>query len=460
MKCLILCRDKNTDWLFNYVRGDSPYMLKFAGKHLLEFYIELASFAGIKELRIVSETPDKRLEEYFSSGEKWGMDISYSMAKENDTLELILKKNSAFVADNHLFIISGFIFIHLSDNKNLPFMSSSESVCIETENGAVFKIVPGFTDIKNYKDSDLQLFSIRSLKDFYKISMELLTNKTSCYVLPGYNNEDGVFIGQNVEISRNTKINPPVVIADSVRLKELVSIGPNAIIGSNVLVDKAAIVKDSIIYDASYIGLDLEIKNKFVYRKKLADIETGEIIEVTDNFLISEFSDTAAVRKPFFMFHFLGALFLFLLMLPLYIVLRLLQLLTRDVKYTKKTFYADANTEKLLSINIPVRYKGWNIFNHIFFKCSIFKVPHFLKVFTGELNLVGNPPKENSESMKEEIQDMEFYFPSVFSYVEMLQTPETEDFENNINDLFYCSNVSFWFNVRIIIRSLLGNLFK
>jgi len=463
MKCLILCRDKKVSWVSNYIQQDSPYMLKFVAKHLIEFYIDLASIAGIKELRIVNDTPDVALENYFSSGGKWGMDISYSISKESDSIEQILKKNNSFIDEDELFIISGFIFIHYNKNqKDFPFISSKTPTTIQSDNGGIYKLDSknSLEKVNNYKGDDVSITSIKTLKDFYTVSMDILTKKASDYILPGYNNETGVYIGQNVEISRNTKINAPVIISDNVRFKELSSIGPNAIIGNNVLVDKAAIIKNSIIYDASYIGLDLEINNKFIYKNKLADIETGEILEITDNFLISKLDHKSTIRKSMFILHFIGALFLLILMLPLYIILRFIQLLTGDIKYLTKIFYSNLEDEKSITLTIPERYKGWNLFNHIFFKLSIYKTPLLLNVLSGKLNLVGNAPIEKKDENKLILQELSLYTPAVFSYSEMLQTADTEPFENNINELYYCSNHSFLFNLIIIFKSLYGNLFK
>ena len=463
MKCIILCRDKNSSWVEKYVPGESPYMLKIAGKSLLEFYIDFVSLSGIEELRIVQESPDPSLEKYFSSGEKWGMDISYSPGRENDSLEQVLKKNASFVGSSPLFIISGFIFIKYDKNmKNTPFISSENSSSLETDNGGIYKLSSKETlkQTENYKGKDLSLESMKNLKDFYDISMDILMNSSSCYVLPGYNNEKGVYIGQDVEISRNTKINPPVIISDKVRLKELSSIGPNTIIGNNVIVDKAAVIQNSIVYDSSYVGLDLELKNKFIHGNRLADVDSGEIIEVIDNFLISEMSHTAITKKPFLLLHFLGALFLFVTMFPGYIILRILQFITNDVNYLSKTYCAGIDTDKKIVVDIPKRYSGYNILNHIFFKLSFYKVPQLLGVLNGNFLLVGNAPKEISDTAKDELKELETYHPSVFSFSEMLRTPDTEDFETHINELFYNNNVSFLFNIKIVLNSLFTNLFK
>jgi hypothetical protein len=463
MKCLILCKDEQASWITKYIRKESPYMLKFVTKPLLEFYIDLASLSGIKELRIVNDAPNTDIEKYFNRGEKWGLDITYSISKEGDSIEQTLKKNSSFAGDDDLLVFYGFIFVHYDRNlKKSPFVYAKSPLCIKTENGGIYKL-PSKSSLKNmktYKEDDISVSSIAGLADFYQISMDILKNRTANYVLPGYNNEPGIYIGQNVEISRNTKINPPVIISDNVRLKELSSIGPNAVIGHNVLIDKAAIVKDSIIYDASYVGLDLEVKEKFIYKQKLADIKTGEVIEISDNFLISELGNTQIANKPIFIFHFLGAFILALCMLPSYIILRIIQLITGDVKYITKSYHADSKSDKPIVLTIPERYHGMNLFNHLFFKLSIFKFPLLLKVLTGKLDLVGNAPKEITESSRDDIDELSLYVPAVFSYSEMLQTAKSEPFETQINELYYSSNRSFIFNITIIIKSLIGNLFK
>ena len=315
------------------------------------------------------------------------------------------------------------------------------------------------TDAKEYKGKDLVVSSIKELRDYFEISMDILKNKSSHFILPGYNNEEGIFIGQNVEIARNTKINAPVLLLNNIRLKELVSVGPNVIIGENVLIDTAADIKDSVVYDSSYVGMDLEIKEKFICRRKLADANSGEILEITENFLISGLARGEGERKPFFLLHWLGGLFLLVLMLPSYIILRILAMVTNDIKYSQGNYFL-SDAQNSIELKIPKRYSGWNIFNHIFFKFSLYKVPLLFKVLKGNLYLVGNSPQINNNTSKRDIEELDSYFPAVFSYAEMLQTDQTEAFENHINELYYSKHASFWFNFKIVILSLFRNLFK
>ena len=139
MKCLIFCRDFNTEWVLDYVQKNSPYILKMVGKPILEFYIDLASIAGIKDVRIVTETPDVAIEEYFANGDKWGLNISYSIAREGDSLEQIIKKNNSFVGESPLFLISGYVFIDYDkNNQEIPFLKSENPQMLKTENGALY----------------------------------------------------------------------------------------------------------------------------------------------------------------------------------------------------------------------------------------------------------------------------------------------------------------------------------
>jgi len=320
MKCLINCKDHFASWANEYFGDVAPYMLKILNKPLLEYYVDFCSLLKIEEIRIISDNPDVQVGEYFGDGSKWGIKISYGFAKINDTLKDIYLKNEAFCNNSDLFIIDGFVFIDyhrktssygfFSDKNPMKFLQCNTGRVLNVRHDKIKSISDcgGFAEVAN---AGFELKELSNIQQYYELSLDILKHKADNFVLPGYNNEPDVFIGQNVEMAKNMEFVKPVMIGNNVRLRTSAMIGPNTIIGNNVMVDSSTNIDNSIVYDYSYIGSDLEIKNKIIYRNSLISPGSGEIVRISDKFITSGINHLAITSLTRRIVHYFIALLMF-----------------------------------------------------------------------------------------------------------------------------------------------------
>ncbi|MCD4651521.1 MAG: hypothetical protein K8S56_07030, partial [Candidatus Cloacimonetes bacterium] len=237
MKALMFSPGADTKWLQNYFPHVNPYLLKIANKPLLEYFIDFCVLQHISEIRLVTGHHDTELEAYFGDGDKWGVELTYGLAKPKDTMKRVMLKNAAFCRNSELLIFYGYFFLHYNKNEpKYPFIineakdrsigdDNSSLIILSTREEQEWRVVIPLEFDK------LKLTSLESVRTYYRISMSILKEESSQYVLPGYSNEEGVFIGRNVTYPMSMFPEKPLMFGDNVQLKDNTSIGPNTILG-------------------------------------------------------------------------------------------------------------------------------------------------------------------------------------------------------------------------------------
>lgn len=460
MKCIIICSSEEILWTEKYFPGVSAYMLKILNKPFIEYYIDLCSLLGVTEIRVVSDFSSPEVAEYLADGSQWGVKISFALSKSNDSLFEIIKKNSGFVGDSDLLVINKYVFINYDKNNSIySFSSYPCNVSFADCNGLYYLAKIDYSaqtlSFEKYAESSISIRPLQSVSDFYLISMDLLKDGSTRYIIPGYNSQDNVFIGQNVEITKMTKITPPVSIGNNVMLKDAV-IGPMSVIGSNVLIDSKTRISDSIICDNTYIGSDLEIEKKIIVRKKIIDPVTAISLDVPDEFIISKLENQNFASLFGNCLMWLIGVAMWIVQTPFYFCLRI----SPGIKSVKRSVCFRRNTSLVDILDFPVKIAP-GFLNSIFFKLSLHKYPLLSKVLSGKLYLAGNSPIIKGDIEQESLlDDMSDYRPAVFTISEMLGQESVDSFAKNINELYYSNNRSFSLDFKILMRTLIQNLFR
>ncbi|MFA7230800.1 MAG: hypothetical protein WC071_05980, partial [Victivallaceae bacterium] len=381
-----------------------------------------------------------------------------------DTIEAIIERNRQLLSGDDMLVINGFFFLHYdkhvqsillkentgkislkcADGRGIYFLSR-ENVPLSWEN-IVFD---------EYTENDLTITPLDAVKDIYDLNMMMvLGGAAEKYIMPSYNNEEGVFIGQNVEIMRECDISKPVILGNNIQLKNFSKIGPGAIIGDNTLVDSNTTIENSVIYGDSYIGSELEINRKIIYKRRIIDPETGEVLDIVDHFLVSEINNR--FFKEFFtvMLHFITALIMLVCMLPLYILLRPFA----GKPDVECEFWADKSGAHRIKIHLFSSSKP-KLFRKLFIKFSLDKYRLILLALLGRIGLVGNRMIPATNEDLQFIAELQHYHTAVFSFSGMLGHDDDE-FQSRIDELYYSHHSNLILDIKIIVQSLVFRLFR
>ncbi len=464
MKCLINCRSSSTEWTKKYFFDMPPYMIRIANKPLLEYYIEFCSICGISEVRFVSEDPQIQTEEYFRDGAKWNINITYGSSRPNQTLDSLIERNRLLLAGDTLLIINGFVFFEYNKRvTNYEFFANGldrqivdadmNGLILLQKNSVLHKI--NTIVFEDFNDPLLRLTTIKSVGSLYSLNMLMIRQgEADKYIMPSYNNEEGVFIGQNVEIMRDCVVEKPVIFGSNIQLKNLSVIGPNAIIGDNSLIDTRTTIRDSVVYGDSYIGSDLEISNKIIYKRRIIDPVSGEVLDIVDNFLLSEISDRIFSEYFCLTVFWIAGAGLLLMQLPLYLLLGPFI----ELHYEVKDFWSNRASGGKLSCTV-YKKSASNFVNKLFFKFSLDKMNLICWALRGKLFLVGNRPQPATTEKMDLLNELPSYRPAAFYYAETVDGRGAE-FQEQIDELYYSHHRSLSFDLKIILYTMVQRLFR
>ena len=461
MKALIFCKSTKIDWINKNFGDISPYMLQVVNKPLLEYYVDFCSLKQVTDVRIVSVDDNGSVERHFADGGKWGLNASYNLAKETDTIKDVYLKNKGFCKSSELLIIEGCGFINYDKAvDDYAFFDNNISNKLKVGQFGVYYIYREDVEQKiNWEDIDeitnpgFTIQELNDVKSYYYLSCEIMVNRSDKFVLPGYSSEKGVFIGQNVEIAKSCRVEKPVMIGNNVQLKNSSSIGINTIIGNNVIIDSDATISGSIIYGNSYVGRGVEIVNKIVYKNCLIDPPTGDAIEIVDSFLTSKLGEGKATQVFRYITHYLFTIVMLLIQFVPVLIFGLIMILTgacanRDSYIISKGFR---------TIRIADYRASKNLFARVFKKLSLDKFPLLIEAFKGNLALSGNSLYADTPENRQFISELPQYKPGIFSFTESIGV-DADEYQFKINDNYYCYHRSLFLDIKIIFGSILNRL--
>jgi lipopolysaccharide/colanic/teichoic acid biosynthesis glycosyltransferase len=459
MKALFHIQQSDTPELKNFFAGTHPWMVKIANKPSLEYLLDFAILSGCTEIRLVMDEPDLALRNYFGEGERWGINISYASCSENDSLDKLLAKNSRFCDPGPLLILTGLFFIHYHKDHSYQDWQrlSASGMMLHCPTGTLLYGKTGndlryLSDMR--KEVDFTLSPIRSLRDVYDLTMQVLKFEQEHYVLPGYGPEKNILIGRNVEIGRQVELHPPLTIADDTILLGKTVIGPNAAIGKGAIIDRGTTISNAVVTDHTYLGKGLTLSKKMVNGGRLFSAPDNDWLNLSDDLFfriiepqgVSNFLRSAIDR--------LAALLLLIILLPAWILFKIATCFTEKKSRTITCFKNKEGNLFSYTSDLPVSKSTADGF---FRALSLNKVQLLVKVLSGTISLVGNRPVPSTPKNLQFIQNFDHYHPGAFGYSEAQQlTPGS--LEEETLERFFAANTKITHDIRTLFNILLKNL--
>lgn len=323
-------------------------MMPIMGKPVMQYIIELLVKNNIKDIGITLHYLSDDVMNFFGNGKDFNVDIRYYIEETPLGTAGSVKSAEKFLDDTFI-VISGDGLTDIDISKAIAYHKEKgamatlvlKEVPVPLQYGVVVTDKDGRVNEFLEKPSWSEVFSDKvntgiyilepEIFNYYKNNQEfdfskdlfpiLMKNKKSVYgyVTDGYwcdigsieqfidcnfdvlkglvkinvkgrKYKDGIWVGENCEISSETNIIPPVYIGSNTKIYEGVEIGPYSIFGRNNIISAGATVKRSVIFDNCYIGSNAEVRgsvlcNKVQLESKAAAFEDSAIGDET---LVSE----------------------------------------------------------------------------------------------------------------------------------------------------------------------------
>ena len=460
MKCIINCTTRSAGWVTESFPGLAPYMLCIGNKPYLEYLLDFCALADIAEVLVASGDPGAEWSYALGGGDRWNLKLSYRKNDEDLTGAALAEKFSEFIAGDDVLLFQG-IFMPVYDKREfrLPEWSADGIAAELTPTGDGYLIVGhnapvGAVAANRFGRTEKPyVCRMDSILSFYEVNMRLVYGDGQHYNMPGYSSEPNVYIGRNVAIAATADVKPPVMLGDSLRLERATRIGPGAVIGGNSLVDEGTDVTNSVVIGNSYIGREMDICGKVVYRKSIFDPATGERIDINDSSMLTLMLQDG--RAFISLKQRLLGLVVFLIQLIPFLILRPFIKLRRE-EVECYMFQNHTPSRRKLMLYCSDRPAD-NIFGCYFRKFSL-DVFHLLPlVFGGELRLVGNYLLPVNERNAKTLSHLKDYAPGLFSFTQ-LNEHENEPDEMEMDEIYYTYHAGFWLNIRLLARIMVQRL--
>lgn len=285
--------------------SSSFYSLPLVDKTIAEHYLDRCSFLKIDNVQLLDYEYNTSLAETIGSGEKWGITVSYHGDSIQKDIGSLQKKNLSFMGeDERTLLIYGAILplITTDDFKNFTEVIDNDKCSL-----------PGIYMLsakKIYYNPKLEYISLASLDDFFDANFRLLQDPSTQYILPNYSSESGIYIGRNCGILPNVTITPSILLGDNALIGRNCELYGPVIIGNNVIINQNNIFHHSIVMPYSFIGNNMEFRNKIIYFSRIIDVPTGTYIDIIEKHVTQNLSRLKTKFDFFKIWEYLLALFL------------------------------------------------------------------------------------------------------------------------------------------------------
>ncbi len=329
-------------------------MIPVLNKPMLEFQIEQLRDHGIREIKFILYNHPEQISHYFYDGKKWQVNLSYTLEKNPNGDFRSLRKIRSFLNEPFIFCnasyfnkidVSALVKQHrksgavvtiganafskpdglytlecdkakyLNGIKRLKDKELGREALISTGIFCFNPEIIHYLDEESLHEIERDLFPallkdgrkisvyqshdrwhpLRSLRDYWHLNVELISEKEEQDKFAGRILKNGVWTGSDSGIRSRLKddIEPPVLIGNHTRIGRNVLLRGPCIIGNHVKIDDGAIIEKSVILDHTYVGKMVEIRESIVAKNCHISVPTLFGTFVEEDFIIGELN-----RKP------------------------------------------------------------------------------------------------------------------------------------------------------------------
>lgn len=329
-------------------------MMPIMDKPVMQYTIELLKENGINDIGVTLQYLPDEIINYFGDGREFGVNIRYFIEETPLGTAGSVKNVEGFLDDTFI-VISGDALTDIDLSKAIAYHKKNNAistlvlkeVAVPLEFGVVvtdndgrvtgFLEKPSWSEVFSDKVNtgiyilEPEIFSYFEKNQKFDFSNDLfpilLNEKKPMfgYVAEGYwcdigniqqyirchfdilkglvkvnikgeKYKDGIWTGENCQISKNALICSPVYIGSGTKIYDGAEIGPYTILGKNNIVSNHATIKRSIIFDNCYIGDNSQVRGAVLCKKVQLEPRVSVFEEATigDDTLIRE----KAIIKP------------------------------------------------------------------------------------------------------------------------------------------------------------------
>lgn len=474
MRCVIIATGYRAE-LEPLVQHRPSVLFKVVNKPVLFHVLDFLSKHKIKECDLLLNHLPQQVEAAVRDGDAWGIKISYHLIKDPDHPFKMISHIASSWGNEPVLLGQGDLLPHL---EHLEAKSNASTLFqFPSKEWSEWGIIPANhltnlnprTKIIDFPDSIKPFYSIskaqnhistRTFKDFISSNLRPLNHKISGFIYPttAHEVQKGVWISRSVAIHHNVRIEQPVFIGENCQIMNNVEIGPDVIIENDCIIDKDSVIKHSMVLKKSYVGENLDVRNSIVDRNLLINFSHETAIRMHDDFILSEINPPPLFRYPLRWIVRGIAACAFILLFPLYYWLsRTCQI--QETEMLQLPSSIDVKEWKTFPYRIFIPKKGKSISA---FQKYLRKIPLLQSIMNGYIHLVGAGPRTPEETKQLPEDWKKLYLKSKVGLINLATLDQGESVSPDdiyAAEAYYATQMSFWLDVKLILRWIKGKLF-
>lgn len=413
-------------------------MLPVLDRPFLQHVLDRVSACGVRQVHLVLDYFPDRIEAFVGNGERWGMQVTYHLAREPYHPYRFLKSldHEEPASKTILLVHADRLLAAAIDPAQAAAPAGRPAVwCWRGDAGAwqwsgwailTLPMLAGLRADMGYEQLESEIMawvrdgranvvatpkplSLLGYGEYLESQRRVLAKEVSGLVTSAWEADPGIWLSRNVMLHPKAAIAAPVFIGENCRIESGVRIGPNVTIGHNCMLDQRSTVSQSVILPGSYVGEGLEVNHLIIDRNRLISVQAGTAITVTDDFILASMQENPIHRSLMLWTSQIFGAGLLLALFPLLLLTVLWLRATRrgPVLWRREVVKLPASlgepglweTYRLWSFDVPAaappravprRRRGWRNF----FLCFL---PGLVNVAKGDLRFVGVPPRGTAE---------------------------------------------------------------
>lgn len=329
-------------------------MMPVIGKPVMQYIIDLLVKSGITDIGVTLQYLPDDVMNYFGNGDEFGVNLKYFIEEAPLGTAGSVKFAEDFLDDTFI-VISGDALTDIDISKTVAYHREKNAIAtlvlkevtvplqygvvVTDSNGEIndFLEKPSWGEVfsdkantgiyvlepevfKYYEKNQQFDFSndlfpillknnrpmfghvaegywcdIGSIEQYINCNFDILKGAVKVNI-KGEEYKDGIWVGENCEISPDANLVPPVYIGTNSKIYNGVEIGPYSIFGKNNIVSSGATIKRSVIFNNCYIGSNAEVRGSVLCNKVQLESKSAvfEDSAIGDETLVSE----KAIVKP------------------------------------------------------------------------------------------------------------------------------------------------------------------
>lgn len=383
-------------------------LLPVVGKPVLEHALERLVAAGLRRASIAISPQAEDMRSTFGDGSRWGMRLDYVLtcgeAEPDDILAAQPRLTDEVLAlrGDVLHGANVSAFLQAAGEVAGPVVYGGTagepvSYCLHRAGGR-----GGLERLRwsaepeaaapDWPVVDLEgvVRRLDSLRAYHQANLDAAAGRIPELIAPGRQVALGLTAGLRSRVSPRSLRQGIAWVGGGCRIEPSAELHGEVVVGDRAIVDRLAILRDSVVLPDSYIGELVEVRNAIVQGNRLIRVDIGAVLSVAETFLLADLGETTltgVLAEP--LNRLLGVLLLGL-SLPLW-PLALLAALAENPRQPLRAVELRGNRLDFDEFGMRQR-RRFNAWEWAISVPALRYLPRLLAVASGDLRLIGTEP--------------------------------------------------------------------